>query len=623
MRQGTEEDFPCRGAAIGTIRGMRRRTPFAPRQIRNVAMTKPSITIAILLALATGLAGARARAQNEGQEHLDHAIEAKILAENFRDLEKVIGLCESALEAGLDEANTRFAKRLLASTLIQRGWAVSEAILGSPLEDLQTLQRMARLRQIALSDLEEALTHDAEQPQGYLLIGRLQSLPGGDRQRAAEALEEAIRLSAEDDRTLAKALAARAALHDDVAKAEADLDRAVELAPGDVEILRGRAQFLAAQNRLVAALRDLERAIELEPDHALTIEARGAVLAGQGKTDEALESLTRAVELRPERTSAYLRRARIYMARNEPDRSLEDLDHVLSLREGHLTALFLRAAVHRQLGNKEKALADAEQLRRRAPQLGSARRLWMQLMGESGQVDAAIAELEQFREREEAKDVNLLVDLATLHLLRKDYASAVRLYSEILTEDPENAGVFKLRADAHLFLGKQSEAMADYEATLKIRPEDDGVLNNLAWLLGTSPDEELRDGKRSIELATEACKLTDYKQPHILSTLASGYAEIGDFETAINWSKKAIELAGESLKDALTKELESYQQGKPWREAMPPEPQVDFSPPGDSEAPSVETPSPDESKKPQPEGKSFEPEERAQEPAPEGEPSKP
>jgi tetratricopeptide (TPR) repeat protein len=247
----------------------------------------------------------------------------------------------------------------------------------------------------------------------------------------------------------------------------------------------------------------------------------------------------------------------------------------------------------------------------------------MQLMGESGQLDAAIAELEQYREQTQAKDVNLLLDLATLYLINKDYASAVQIYSEVLSEDPENAPVFKLRADAHLFLGRQSEAMADYEATLKIRPEDDGVLNNLAWLLATSPDEELRDGKRSIELATEACELTDYKRPHILSTLASGYAEIGDFETAINWSKKAVELAGESLKDALTKELESYQQGKPWREAMPPEPQVDFSPPGDSEAPSVETPSPDESQKPQPEGKSSEPEEPAQEPAPEGEPSKP
>ncbi len=94
------------------------------------------------------------------------------------------------------------------------------------------------------------------------------------------------------------------------------------------------------------------------------------------------------------------------------------------------------------------------------------------------------------------------------------------------------------------------------------------MLNNLAWLLATSPDEKLRNGKRAIELATEGCKVTEYKQAHLLSTLAAGYAETGDFKTAIEWSKKSVELAGEDIKENLTKELESYEAGKPWRELL-------------------------------------------------------
>ena len=91
-------------------------------------------------------------------------------------------------------------------------------------------------------------------------------------------------------------------------------------------------------------------------------------------------------------------------------------------------------------------------------------------------------------------------------------------------------------------LGKQAEAIADYEAALKLEPKNSGVLNNLAWVLATSPDDKLRNGKRAIELAKQACEVTEYKQAHILSTLAAGYAETGDFDTAINWSKKAVEL---------------------------------------------------------------------------------
>ena len=119
-------------------------------------------------------------------------------------------------------------------------------------------------------------------------------------------------------------------------------------------------------------------------------------------------------------------------------------------------------------------------------------------------------------------------------------------------------------------------AIADYESVLKDDPKNSHVLNNLAWLLATSPDDKLRDGKRAIELATEGCKVTDYKQAHLLSTLAAGYAETGDFKTAIEWSQKAVAAApDEEMKANLVKELESYQAGKPWREAQnePPAPE--------------------------------------------------
>jgi hypothetical protein len=87
-------------------------------------------------------------------------------------------------------------------------------------------------------------------------------------------------------------------------------------------------------------------------------------------------------------------------------------------------------------------------------------------------------------------------------------------------------------------------------------------------VLATSPEDGVRNAERSIELGLKACELTKYERPHILSTLAAGYAEKGDWETAIKWSSKAVELGAkdDSVDEQLKKELESYKQKKAWRE---------------------------------------------------------
>ena len=88
-----------------------------------------SFALFVVAALAAGLA----LASGEGQEDLDKATEAKMNVKSPGDLLEVIRLCESALSKGLDKDNTEFAKKLLASTLIQRATLITRSILeGAP-----------------------------------------------------------------------------------------------------------------------------------------------------------------------------------------------------------------------------------------------------------------------------------------------------------------------------------------------------------------------------------------------------------------------------------------------------------------------------------------------------------
>ena len=53
------------------------------------------------------------------------------------------------------------------------------------------------------------------------------------------------------------------------------------------------------------------------------------------------------------------------------------------------------------------------------------------------------------------------------------------------------------------------------------------ALNNLAWILAANPDPQARNGRKAVELAQRACKLTGFKQPLMVGTLAAAYAEAG------------------------------------------------------------------------------------------------
>ena len=243
----------------------------------------------------------------------------------------------------------------------------------------------------------------------------------------------------------------------------------------------------------------------------------------------------------------------------------------LRLAPMHLPAMFCLAVALNGQGKLDEAAECYRRMLALNPNLSTPHRNLGRILVAQGKPDQGIPELARALELYPADgDTRTILGITLLARNRAD--EAIAQLREAARLQPTNALanynlglIYQGRKQPH-------EAVERFRLALKSQPDWPETLNNLAWILAANPDPTVRDGTTAVALAERACKLTDYKAPLLVGTLAAAYAEAGRFAEAVSSAEKARALAQAAGLQAIAQKNEEllalYRAGRAYHESQ-------------------------------------------------------
>ncbi|MGE0535634.1 MAG: tetratricopeptide repeat protein [Pirellulales bacterium] len=302
-------------------------------------------------------------------------------------------------------------------------------------------------------------------------------------------------------------------------------------------------------------------------------------LASQGRSDLALRLLASRVEQAPEDLTTRLRLAATLV---ESGRPLESIRHCCvavgeSIAQQNLgtyadSQYLLGVGLLAEHRLEDARLHLAEALRA-APRHTEARfQLGLSYLLQEQFADAERAFRDVIRAAPDHAVAYYHLGRAQEAALRRD--EAIHAYRQAIALRPDYFEACAQLAQALTLAGRPREAVACYRQALALRHDWLPGLNALCWLLATSSDPAVRDGREAVRGAEAFCQQTNFQDAIGLDTLAAAYAETGDFRRAIAAQERAIQVqtqtGGEQGLEPLRQRLELYRGGRPFRQEAEP-----------------------------------------------------
>lgn len=327
----------------------------------------------------------------------------------------------------------------------------------------------------------------------------------------SDAAAEAFRgLLAENENSL-EALVGLAGLAEQAGQREeglALLERAWEAHPNSLQtgVLLVRKYLENQQGRQAL---NMARTLRTRfPDAAAVDRSMGLALLANDQPEEALATLEEIVEDDPDSPEIWQLIAISHGQQGHYERAIEALDQALALDPGFAPALVTKVRFYLSTERFDLALASAQRLQENLDTAAEGFKLQGDILSQQEDFTAAADAYRQGYELIPSAQLALL----TSNALRRaeDPEGAVTALRNWLSVQPADQQV-RLQLSMYLDrIGRQEDAIAEYEQLLDQHPDNIVALNNLAWLYHQVGDERaVARAERAVELAPERPEIAD------------------------------------------------------------------------------------------------------------------
>ncbi len=330
------------------------------------------------------------------------------------------------------------------------------------------------------------------------------------------------------------------------------------------------ASELVESNKLSEAEEDCRLALQYSECYPEANNTLGAIYAAQEKYEKAIESYKKALECEPSYPDPCYGMANVFLKQKRYGEAEAEAREALRRTPMHVPSMYCLATALHNEGKLDEAADYYRRLIKINPDFFSPHRFLGNVLAAQGKPDEAI---EQYRIAAKIRpdDADTHTVLGILLMEKNQAEEATTEFLQATHAQPTSPiANYQL---ALIYQGRKEtqKAIEYYHKTLQARPNLIEALNNLAWLLAANHDPALRNGIEAVTLAERACKLSEYKTPVLIGTLAAAYAEAGRYADAVSTAEKARDLAitnGEKeTADRNNKLLEVYRAGRAYHEA--------------------------------------------------------